>query len=143
MEDLLRQAFKLGQQWVQDMNNDKEPINFNKWYTSNEVQQQLKKCYIPIVSNGYCKWEVCDDGVIGCFCLDDLIELSGTIQIPKLKEGIIDDGFAAWLEEQLYIKGHIAKWVSLDDMGFISISFSDGTVTDERMVLVLDILNYR
>ena len=32
MEELLRQAFQLGQQWVQDMNNDKEPMNFNEWY---------------------------------------------------------------------------------------------------------------
>ena len=43
-EELLRQAFELGQQWVQDMNNDKQPTNFNEWYASNEVQQQVKKC---------------------------------------------------------------------------------------------------
>lgn len=84
-----------------------------------------------------------EDAVIGCFSLEDLIELSGTIQIPKLKEGIVDDGFAAWLEEQLHVKGHITKWVSLDNMGFISISFSDGSVNDDRMLLVLDILNNR
>lgn len=84
-----------------------------------------------------------ENAVIGCFSLEDLDELSGTIQIPKLKEGLVDDEFASWLEEQLYIKGHNAKWVSLDDMGFISISFSDGVVTDERMLLVLDILNNR
>jgi len=42
MEELLRTAFTLGQQWVQDMNNDKEPINFNDWYKSDETQQQLK-----------------------------------------------------------------------------------------------------
>jgi len=34
MEELLREAFTLGQQWVQDMNNDKDPINFNDWYNS-------------------------------------------------------------------------------------------------------------
>jgi len=84
-----------------------------------------------------------ENAVIGCFSLEDLVVLSGTIQIPKLKEGVVDDGFASWLEEQLYIKGHTAKWVSLDDMGFISITFSDGRVTDERMFLVLDILNNR
>lgn len=87
--------------------------------------------------------QLCKNAVIGSFSLQDLDELSGTIQIPKLKEGIVDDGFAAWLEEQLDIKKHPVKWVSLDDMGFISISFSDGRVTDERMVMVLDILNNR
>lgn len=50
MEELLRQAFQLGQQWVQDMNNDKEPTNFNEWYSSNEVQEQVKNCSIPAVS---------------------------------------------------------------------------------------------
>ena len=50
MEELLRQAFQLGQQWVQDMNNDKEPTNFNQWYASNEVQEQVKNCvYTPTV----------------------------------------------------------------------------------------------
>lgn len=89
------------------------------------------------------KKQLRENAVSGCFSLEDLEELSGTIQIPKLKEGVVDDGFASWLEEQLYIKGHTAKWVSLDDMGFISITFSDGRVTDERMFLVLDILNNR
>lgn len=50
MEELLRQAFQLGQQWVQDMNNDKEPKNFNEWYASDEVQQQVKNCSIPAVT---------------------------------------------------------------------------------------------
>lgn len=42
MEELLRQAFQLGQQWVQDMNDCKEPTNFNEWYASDEVQDQVK-----------------------------------------------------------------------------------------------------
>ena len=49
MEELLRLAFQLGQQWVQDMNNDKEPTNFNEWYASDEVQKQVKNCSIPDV----------------------------------------------------------------------------------------------
>ena len=89
------------------------------------------------------KKQLRENAVSGCFTLDDLVELSGTIQIPKLKEGIVDESFASMIEEQLYIQGHMAKWVSLDDMGFISISFSDGNVTDERMLLVLEILNHR
>jgi hypothetical protein len=55
MEELLRQAFQLGQQWVQDMNNDKEPTNFNDWYASDEVQEQVKNCSIPAVSGLACK----------------------------------------------------------------------------------------
>lgn len=104
------------------------------------TEKQYKKA-LSIVE-AYHK-QLSENDVIGCFSLDDLIGLSGTIQIPKLKEGIVNDFFAAWLEEQLYIKGHTPKWVSLDDMGFISISFSDGMVTDERMLMVLDVLNNR
>lgn len=59
MEELLRQAFQLGQQWVQDMNNDKEPMNFNEWYASDEVQQQVKNCSIPAVV-GRSEQLVCD-----------------------------------------------------------------------------------
>lgn len=58
MEELLRQAFQLGQQWVQDMNNDKEPTNFNQWYASNEVQEQVKNCSIPAVISSVCS---CDN----------------------------------------------------------------------------------
>jgi hypothetical protein len=47
MEDLLREAFQLGQQWVQDMSNDKEPTDFNSWYNSNETQEKVKNCSIP------------------------------------------------------------------------------------------------
>lgn len=51
MEEILRQAFQLGQQWVQDMDNDKEPTSFNEWYASDEVQEVVKNCPIPAVSN--------------------------------------------------------------------------------------------
>lgn len=60
MEELLRQAFQLGQQWVQDMNNDKEPKNFNEWYASDEVQQQVKNCSIPAVV-GRSEQLICDN----------------------------------------------------------------------------------
>ncbi len=82
-------------------------------------------------------------GVSGCFTLSDLVELQGSIQIPKLTEKVIDEGFASWLEEELESKGHNIRWVSLDDMGFISVTFFDRHVTDERMLLVVDILNNR
>lgn len=67
MEELLKQAFQLGQQWVQDMNNDKEPKNFNEWYASDEVQQKVKNCSIPAVMpscEGDCGMNYCDDN--GC-----------------------------------------------------------------------------
>ena len=51
MEDLLREAFQLGQQWVQDTNNDKEPTNFNTWYRGEGTQKQLKNCSIPDFSD--------------------------------------------------------------------------------------------
>lgn len=108
--------------------------------TLKNTEKQYKKA-LGIVE-AYRK-QLGEKAVIGCFSLKDLEELCGTIQIPKLKEGIVDDGFASWLEEQLYIKGHSTNWVSLDDMGFISINFMDGRVTDERKLLVLEILNNR
>lgn len=89
------------------------------------------------------KKQLRENAVSGCFTLDDLVELRGTIQVPSLKEGIVDEDFASDIEEKLYQKGHTCKFVSLDDMGFISISFFDSKVTDERMLLVLDILNNR
>jgi hypothetical protein len=36
MEDLLREAFQLGQQWLKDMEEDKDPISFNEWYNSKQ-----------------------------------------------------------------------------------------------------------
>lgn len=52
MEELLRQAFQLGQQWVHDIeyNPKKEPKNFNEWFNSDEVQRQVKLFCQPPVS---------------------------------------------------------------------------------------------
>ena len=55
MEELLRTSFTLGQQWVQDMNNDKEPINFNDWYSSDEIQAQIKLLNLDFVINLNCE----------------------------------------------------------------------------------------
>ena len=43
MEKLLREAFQLGQQWVQDMNNDEEPISFNEWFEETKTQIDARK----------------------------------------------------------------------------------------------------
>ena len=59
MEDLLREAFQLGQQWVQDMNNDQEPTDFNTWYNSDDTQERVKNCSIPAVV-GRSEQLVCD-----------------------------------------------------------------------------------
>ena len=32
MEELLREAFRLGQQWVKDINDEKEPESFTEWF---------------------------------------------------------------------------------------------------------------
>ena len=53
MEEILRQAFQLGQQWVQDMNNEKEPTSFNDWFNSKKTQEQVKNCSIPVVSESF------------------------------------------------------------------------------------------
>lgn len=104
------------------------------------TEKQYKKALAIVEAY---KKQLRENAVSGCFTLDDLVELSGTIQVPSLKEGIVDEDFASDIEEKLYKKGHTCKFVSLDDMGFISISFFDSKVTDERMLLVLDILNNR
>jgi regulator of replication initiation timing len=49
MEDLLREAFQLGQQWVQDMSNEKQPTDFNSWYSSDKTQERVKNCSIPAI----------------------------------------------------------------------------------------------
>ena len=46
MEEILRQAFQLGQQWTHDINNENEPMNFNTWFNSDLVQNQVKKLNI-------------------------------------------------------------------------------------------------
>lgn len=43
MEDILREAFKLGQQWVKDMDDGKEPLSFNDWYKSNKINELEKE----------------------------------------------------------------------------------------------------
>jgi len=75
------------------------------------------------------------------FTLDDLVELWGTIEIPILTDKLVGEDFASDLQEGLELKGHNVRWVSLDDMGFISITFYDKNVTPERMSDVLEILN--
>ncbi len=52
MEELLRKAFQLGQQWVHDIeyNPEKEPTNFNEWFNSDEIQKQVKLFCQPVVS---------------------------------------------------------------------------------------------
>lgn len=58
MEELLRTAFTVGQQWVHDMYNDKEVVSFNEWYNSDEVQQQVKILNKHFVSNNEAESEV-------------------------------------------------------------------------------------
>lgn len=61
MEELLKQAFQLGQQWVQDMNNDKEPTTFNEWYISDKVQIQVKNNSIHTARKSVCETFKCDN----------------------------------------------------------------------------------
>jgi len=34
LEEKMRSSFQAGQQWVQDVINDKVPISFNEWYST-------------------------------------------------------------------------------------------------------------
>lgn len=47
MEELLREAFQLGQQWVKDINDGIEPINFNQWY--DQISKDIKPNHFELI----------------------------------------------------------------------------------------------
>lgn len=44
MEKLLREAFKLGQQWVKDINDEKEPESFTEWFNKRKKAINYTRC---------------------------------------------------------------------------------------------------
>jgi len=44
MEELLREAFKLGQQWVKDIDNEKEPESFTEWFNKRKEAINYTRC---------------------------------------------------------------------------------------------------
>lgn len=83
MEELLREAFKLGQQWVKDINDEKEPVSFTEWFS--------KQLILPDVSGSLLEidlidWDhTCGDGC--CYTYGQDITLNG----EKLNEQNAED----------------------------------------------------
>ncbi len=81
------------------------------------------------------------------FTVDDLEILSGTISIPSLTIDLVDMDFAADIEHKLEDKGYSIDYVSLDDMGHISVGYYGNpypvTITDKHIEDLLSVLNDR
>ena len=54
MEEILREAFKEGQQWVQDANVGKVPVSFNEWFKSEKTQALILHNVIVVIRNITC-----------------------------------------------------------------------------------------
>ena len=79
------------------------------------------------------------------FTVDDLWVLSGTISIPSLTIKIVDEDFASLLQDKLEDKGYSIEYVSLYDMGHISVRYRGDKyqqMTDKQIDDLLSILNY-
>lgn len=77
------------------------------------------------------------------FTLEDLRVLSpSTIQVESLTESIIDELFASNLQDYLEESGIPVHWVSLDDMGFISIFCGERvSIKEEWKQILVDGIN--
>ena len=72
LEDILREAFQNGRQWVQDSNNDKEPLSFNDWFNSEETQGKLKSfSHTPIKDCSTCKHNAVSEYLEPCYGCQD------------------------------------------------------------------------
>ena len=68
MEELLREAFKLGQQWVKDINDEKEPESFTDWFNKRKeaidetalIKHELELLSLPDVVDT--EGECCESG---------------------------------------------------------------------------------
>lgn len=70
----------------------------------------------------------------------DLQILQSSINIPSLTDRVVDEDYSIELESELEKLGFSINWVSLDDFGFISISFRSW-ITDEMIGSVLKSIN--
>lgn len=78
------------------------------------------------------------------FTVDDLWVLAGTISIPSLTVKIVDEDFASTLQDKLEDKGYSISYVSLDDMGHISVRYRGAQyqqMTDKHIEDLLSVLN--
>lgn len=75
------------------------------------------------------------------FTEDDLEIVQYSVQVPSLTMDVIDEDFASNIQSGLDERGFFVDWVSLDDMGYISIKFRNGIITENQILAVLDTLN--
>jgi hypothetical protein len=79
------------------------------------------------------------------FKKEDLTILERSILIESLTEDVVDEDFASILQDKIEDKlGRHIKWVNLDDLGCISISFGivdDELIESEHINAVLSALN--
>lgn len=78
------------------------------------------------------------------FTIDDLDVLAGTISVPSLTMQVVDEDFAANLQDKLENIGYSIDYVSLDDMGHISVRYRGSahkTMTDKHIEDLLSVLN--
>ena len=72
MEEILREAFKEGQQWVQDANVGKVPISFNEWFKSEKTQALIlhvvSKAFYCADGNALLGEEICEKQCSYCRC---------------------------------------------------------------------------
>jgi len=75
------------------------------------------------------------------FSLDDLEIVHYSVAVPCLTESVVDEGFAEKLTEKIEGQGVSVDFVSLDDMGYISIHFRNMGIRQGQIDAVLAALN--
>lgn len=83
------------------------------------------------------------DNLIPEISTDDLLVLYRTIAIPKLTISIIDEYFIKKLESSLEDLGYSIDYISLDDMGYVSIAYRESFVEEvvsKDLIKVLKII---
>ncbi len=75
------------------------------------------------------------------FTLEDLEIVHYSIAVPCLTESVVDEGFAEKLTEKIEGQGFSVDFVSLDDMGFISVHFRNMGIMQSQIDAVLTALN--
>lgn len=78
------------------------------------------------------------------FTIDDLEILTGSISIPSLTMRVVNEDYAATLQDKLEEIGYSIDYVSLDDMGHISVKYGRSpyqTITDKHIQDLLSVLN--
>lgn len=75
------------------------------------------------------------------FTVDDLLISLFSISVPSLTERVVSERFAQKLSDKIEECGLSVDFVSLDDMGFISVNFREMTMTDHHIQTVLKCLN--